>query len=57
MASIVTRGKYIVVLLLLIFLDILPIPILGMMALFVLLFRPRWFKELVDDLYSNTHFE
>jgi len=32
--------------------DIAPIPILGLICMFILLFRPPWFKELVDNIYG-----
>jgi hypothetical protein len=32
--------------------DIVPIPILGLICMFILLFRPPWFKELVDAIYA-----
>lgn len=43
----------IVALLVLIVLHIIPMPILEVMALFVILARPRWFKDLVDRIYSE----
>jgi hypothetical protein len=32
--------------------DIVPIPILGLICMFILLFRPPWFKEMVDAIYA-----
>jgi hypothetical protein len=32
--------------------DIAPIPVLGLICMYVLLFSPRWFKELVDTIYA-----
>jgi hypothetical protein len=32
--------------------DIAPIPILGLICMFILVFRPPWFKEMVDNIYS-----
>ncbi|MGR8933976.1 MAG: hypothetical protein ACU837_06240 [Gammaproteobacteria bacterium] len=57
MASFFIRAKCFVVLLLLMLIDIGPIPVTAVIALLVLMFRPRWFKELVDRIYSNSRFE
>jgi len=46
------RLKCFFALLLLMIADILPIPILGLICMFILLFRPLWFKELVDIVYA-----
>ncbi len=46
------RLKCFFVLLLLMIADILPIPILGLICMFILLFRPPWFKNLVDTIYA-----
>jgi len=46
------RVKCFFVLLLLMIADTLPIPILGLICMFILLFRPPWFKELVDTVYA-----
>jgi hypothetical protein len=46
------RIKCFFVLLLLMIADILPIPILGLICMFILLARPSWFKKLVDDIYG-----
>ena len=43
----------IVVLLILIVLHIIPLPILELLILYVMIFRPRWFKNLVDQLYER----
>jgi len=51
-AAFFPRIKCFFVLLLLMIADILPIPILGLICLFILLFRPPWFKELVDTIYA-----
>jgi len=32
--------------------DIVPIPVLGLICMFILLFRPPWFKEMVDAIYA-----
>jgi hypothetical protein len=46
------RIKCFIVLLLLMIVDILPVPIVGIICMIILLIRPRWFKELVDDIYG-----
>jgi hypothetical protein len=46
------RLKCFFALLLLMIADIIPIPILGLICMFILLFRPPWFKELVDNIYG-----
>jgi hypothetical protein len=55
MATFFTRIKYIIILLLLMVIDIAPAPVLGLIALSILLFRPLWFKEMVDRLYSDVN--
>jgi hypothetical protein len=52
-----TRVTTFLALLLLMVVDILPLPIIGILGILALLFRPRWFKELVDKIYSDTHFQ
>ncbi|MGR9043710.1 MAG: hypothetical protein ACU83N_00345 [Gammaproteobacteria bacterium] len=32
--------------------DVGPVPVTAMMGLFIITFRPAWFKELVDQIYS-----
>jgi hypothetical protein len=32
--------------------DIAPVPVLGFICMFILLFRPPWFKEMVDRIYA-----
>jgi hypothetical protein len=51
----IARIKCFIVLLLLMIVDILPIPILGLICMSILLARPRWFKDLVDDIYAVKH--
>jgi uncharacterized membrane protein YbaN (DUF454 family) len=44
------------VLVLLIVSHVIPLlPILEILILYVVLFRPRWFKKLVDRIYSNKY--
>jgi hypothetical protein len=33
--------------------EILPIPVTDSILIFVLIYRPRWFKNVVDKLYSH----
>jgi hypothetical protein len=51
-AAFFPRLKCFFALLLLMIADIAPIPILGLICMFILLFRPPWFKELVDNIYG-----
>lgn len=48
-----TRIKCVFTLLLLMILDISPIPITASIALLIVMFRPRWFKVVVDRMYSG----
>ncbi len=41
------------VLLVLIVLHVMPLPILEILILYVMIFRPPWFKNLVDQLYDR----
>ncbi|MGZ8096154.1 MAG: hypothetical protein ACXWUD_07890 [Methylosarcina sp.] len=43
----------IIVLLILIVLHVIPLPILEVTILFVMIFRPPWFKKLVDQFYDQ----
>jgi type III secretory pathway component EscS len=40
-------------LVLIIFMLIPVIPITGVVGLFILIFRPLWFKKLVDNVYAD----
>ena len=40
-------------LVLIIFMLIPIIPVTGLVGLYVLIFRPMWFKKLVDNVYAN----
>ncbi|MGR8978556.1 MAG: hypothetical protein ACU84H_00490 [Gammaproteobacteria bacterium] len=46
------RIKWIIVVLLIMILDTLPIPIMGLVILFVLIFRPLWFRDVVLEIYD-----
>ena len=43
----------VIVLLVLIVLHIIPLPILEVLILYVMIFRPSWFKNLVDQFYDR----
>ncbi len=43
----------ILVLLVLIVLHVIPLPIFEILILYVMIFRPPWFKNLVDQLYNR----
>ena len=47
-----SRLKCTFALLLLMLIDIGPVPVTALIGLFIILFRPVWFKELVDQIYS-----
>jgi hypothetical protein len=47
-----TRIKWIIVLILLMTLDILPVPVLGLIFLYILIFRPLWFRDAVLEIYD-----
>lgn len=41
------------VILALIILHIIPLPILEVLMLFIMIYRPLWFKKLIDQIYSR----
>lgn len=47
------RIKCFFVLLLLMILDTSPVPVVGTIAMYILITRPLWFKNLVDRLYAT----
>ncbi len=47
------RVKWLLILVAIGFLEILPIPVTDSVLIFVLLYRPLWFKRVVDKLYSH----
>jgi hypothetical protein len=51
--NLAVRIKCVLVLLVLMVIEISPIPIFAVIGLFIVLFRPRWFMELVDALYER----
>lgn len=40
-------------LLVLIVLHIIPLPILELLMLYIMVFRPHWFKDLIDSIYNE----
>ena len=49
----ITRLKALFVLLILLILDIAPVPVTGTIGMFVILLRPLWFLSLVEDVYTK----
>lgn len=52
-----TRTKCLIVLIILMILDILPVPIVGAIGLHIILSRPLWFEDLVRRLYHEDEME
>lgn len=52
-SSIMTRIKCALVLIVLMAFSVSPIPITSSIALWVVIFRPKWFKRLVDKIYAD----
>jgi hypothetical protein len=50
--STLARLKWFAIILFLNIVEIGPIPLMGLTLLYIVAFRPRWFKELVDRIYS-----
>lgn len=46
------RVKWFLIILLMTIIEIGPVPLLGLTFLYILAFRPHWFKDLIDRLYS-----
>ncbi|MEI6706903.1 MAG: hypothetical protein WCK96_07170 [Methylococcales bacterium] len=54
--SVVARIKCALVLLLFMSLSIIPmLPITSTLGLFIVIFRPLWFKKLVDKVYADKN--
>lgn len=49
-----TKIKYLLVLIVLMVIDTLPIPVLGFIALHVIISRPAWFRNAVRKLYEEN---
>jgi hypothetical protein len=52
-ASSLSRIKCGLVLLVFMLFSVSPIPITSAIGLWVVIFRPRWFKQLVDRVYAD----
>lgn len=52
-SSLITRIKCALVLIILMVFSVAPIPITSTIALWVVIFRPKWFKQLVDKIYVD----
>ena len=52
-ASIVARIKCALVLIIFMLIPILPVT--GTIGLFIVIFRPIWFKNLVDNVYADKN--
>lgn len=48
------KAKVLTALILLMILDILPVPVIGLLLLYVVLKRPAWFRETVRRLYEEN---
>lgn len=46
------RFKWFCIVLTLTIIEIGPVPLMGLVLLYVLAFRPLWFKDLIDRIYS-----
>lgn len=54
--SVIARIKCAVVLLILMSLSVIPmLPITSTLGLFIVIFRPLWFKKLVDKVYADKN--
>lgn len=47
------RAKWLLLLVTIGCLEILPVPVTDSILIYILLFRPSWFKGVVDKLYSH----
>ncbi len=48
----ITRLKWFFIILLVTIIEIGPVPLIGLTMLYIVSFRPRWFKDLIDRIYS-----
>jgi hypothetical protein len=48
-----TRAKCLIALIGLMILDIFPIPVIGLIGLYVIIKRPHWFLEVTNRLYDE----
>lgn len=49
------RIKCAIVLIIFMIFSVSPIPITSTIGLLVVIFRPHWFKKLVDNIYADKH--
>lgn len=54
-SSTVARIKTAIVFVIFIVFSIGPIPIASTIGLYVVIFRPRWFKQLVETIYADLN--
>jgi hypothetical protein len=47
------RIKWVFIVLCIMLLDILPLPVMGIICIYLLLARPLWFKILINEIYDN----
>ncbi|WP_394754811.1 hypothetical protein [Crenothrix sp.] len=52
-SSLITRLKCAVVLILFAILGLGPFPVTSLLGVYVVIFRPQWFKNLVARIYTN----
>jgi hypothetical protein len=52
-----TKARFKSALVLIVFavLGVGPVPITSTIGLLIVIFRPRWFKQLVDNIYIDKH--
>ena len=55
-SSIWSRISTALVLIILMLTSVVPIPITSSICLYVVIFRPRWFKNLTDRIYADKEF-
>jgi hypothetical protein len=52
-----TKLECLLIIIILIIIDIGPVPVTASGLLFMLFKRPKWFKELIDHIYLSKHFD
>ena len=52
-----TKLECLLIIIILIMIDIGPVPVTASGLLFILFKRPKWFKELIDHIYLSKHFD
>lgn len=51
LAKFYSRIKYSIIFMLLMLVDIGPVPVTAIIGLYIIAFRPRWFKNMIDEIY------